>query len=207
VKDDGIGIASDALKGIFEMFSQIDGASTRSDGGLGIGLSLVKGLLALHGGTIEAHSDGPGRGSEFAIRLPLAPNASSEQPADAAQVQSVPPGRRIMIVDDNKDAGDALAMLLELAAHEVRVAYSGRVALALAQTFRPEVAFIDIGMPDLNGYEVAQALRREPWGAQIRLVALTGWGQHDDRQRAKDAGFDRHLTKPVDSEALEPLLN
>jgi CheY-like chemotaxis protein len=207
VKDNGIGIASDALKGIFEMFSQVDGASTRSDGGLGIGLSLVKGLLALHGGSIEAHSDGLGRGSEFAIRLPLAPNSSLERPADEAHVRSVAPGRRVMIVDDNKDAGDALAMLLELAAHEVRVAYSGRGALTLAQTFRPEVAFIDIGMPDLNGYEVAQALRREPWGAQIRLVALTGWGQHDDRQRATDAGFDRHITKPVDSEAIEPLLH
>jgi signal transduction histidine kinase/CheY-like chemotaxis protein len=207
VKDDGIGIAADALKGIFEMFSQIDGASTRSDGGLGIGLSLVKGLLALHGGTIEAHSDGPGHGSEFAIRLPLAPHRSPQHPVDDAHVPPVAPGRRVLIVDDNKDAGDALAMLLELAAHEVRVAYSGRGALTLAQTFRPEVAFIDIGMPDLNGYEVAQALRREPWGAQIRLVALTGWGQHDDRQRAKDAGFDRHLTKPVDSEALQPLLH
>jgi CheY-like chemotaxis protein len=130
-----------------------------------------------------------------------------EQPVDDAHVPSLGPGRRIMIVDDNKDAGDALAMLLELAAHEVRVTYSGRGALTLAQTFRPEVAFIDIGMPDLNGYEVAQALRREPWGAQIRLVALTGWGQHDDRERAKDAGFDRHITKPVDSAAIEPLLH
>jgi CheY-like chemotaxis protein len=111
-----------------------------------------------------------------------------------------------MIVDDNKDAGDALAMLLELSNHDVRVAYSGRGALTLAHTFRPEVAFIDIGMPDLNGYEVAQALRLEPWGAQIRLVALTGWGQHDDRQRAKAAGFDLHITKPVDSGAIEPLL-
>jgi signal transduction histidine kinase len=206
VKDNGIGIASNALKGIFDMFSQIDGASSRSDGGLGIGLSLVKGLVALHGGSIEAHSDGPGRGSEFAIRLPVAPHRASEQPADHVRVPAVAAGRRIMIVDDNKDAGDALAMLLELSNHEVQVAYSGRGALTLAHSFRPEVAFIDIGMPDLNGYEVAQALRLEPWGAQIRLVALTGWGQHDDRQRAKAAGFDLHITKPVDSGAIEPLL-
>ena len=207
MKDDGIGIASDALKSIFEVFSQIDGASARSDGGLGIGLSLVKGLIALHGGSIEAHSEGLGRGSEFALRLPVTLNSSLKQPAHDVPVRSVAAGRRVMIVDDNKDAGDALAMLLELAAHEVRVAYSGRGALTLAQTFRPDVAFIDIGMPDLSGYEVAQAIRREPWGAQIRLVALTGWGQHDDRERAKEAGFDRHITKPVDSEVIEPLLH
>lgn len=207
VKDDGIGIAADALKGIFEMFSQIDGTSARSDGGLGIGLSLVKGLLALHGGSIEAQSEGIGHGSQFTLHLPLALNRSLAQVRDDANVGSAAPGRRIMIVDDNKDAGDALAMLLELAAHDVRVAYSGRGALTLAQKFRPEVAFVDIGMPDLSGYEVAQALRREPWGAQILLVALTGWGQHSDRQRAKDAGFDRHITKPVDSEVIEPLLH
>ncbi len=207
VKDDGIGIAPEALTRIFEMFSQIQGASSRSDGGLGIGLSLVKGLLELHGGAIDAHSEGPGRGSEFTVRFPL--NATESLDTQSKAVDSPParaPGRRVMIADDNKDAGDSLAMLLELAAHEVRVAYNGRAALTLAQTFRPNVAFIDIGMPDLNGYEVAQALRREPWGAGIRLVALTGWGQDDDRQRAKEAGFDRHMTKPVDPEALDRLL-
>jgi PAS domain S-box-containing protein len=208
VKDDGIGIAPQALARIFEMFSQIDGASARSEGGLGIGLALVKGLLELHGGTIEARSDGPGHGSEFIVCLPL--NASAPAEAPATDVDAPPvatEGRRVMVADDNKDAADALAMLLELAGHEVRVAHCGRAALALAQTFRPDVAIIDIGMPDLSGYEVAKELRRESWGTGIYLIALTGWGQDGDRQRANDAGFDRHMTKPVESGALEALLS
>ena len=208
VKDDGIGIAPEALTRIFDMFSQIDGTSSRSDGGLGIGLSLVKGLLKLHGGAIEARSAGPGRGSEFIVRLPLnAVESGAAQIGGLDMPRSGPPGRRVMVADDNKDAADSLAMLLEFAEHEVRVAYGGRAALTLAQTFRPEVAFIDIGMPDCSGYEVAQELRREPWGAGICLVALTGWGQDDDRQHSKDAGFDRHMTKPVDPEALDLLFN
>jgi signal transduction histidine kinase/CheY-like chemotaxis protein len=207
VKDDGIGIAPEALTRIFDMFSQIDGTSSRSDGGLGIGLSLVKGLLKLHGGAIEARSAGPGRGSEFIVRLPLnAVESGTAQIGGLDVPRNGPPGRRVMVADDNRDAADSLAMLLELAEHEVRVAYSGRAALTLAQTFRPEVAFIDIGMPGCSGYEVAQELRREPWGVGICLVALTGWGQDDDRQHSKDAGFDRHMTKPVDPEALDTLL-
>jgi two-component system, sensor histidine kinase len=206
VKDNGIGIAPGALARIFEMFSQLDGASTRSESGLGIGLSLVKGLLELHGGTIEAQSRGPGQGSEFFVRLPLgSPASRSHQTRDVDAPQDAP-ARRVMIADDNKDAADALGMLLDLSAHEIRVTYSGRSALMLARTFRPDVAFIDIGMPDLSGYEVAQELRREPWGSGICLIALTGWGQDEDRQRAKDAGFDQHMTKPVDPDALERLL-
>ena len=207
IKDDGIGIAPEALTRIFEMFSQIDGASSRSDGGLGIGLSLVQGILKLHGGTIEARSDGPGRGSEFIVRLPLA--LAHPHEARASELEARRDGtlrRRVMVADDNKDAADAMAMLLELGEHEVRVAYNGRTALTLAQTFRPDVAFIDIGMPDCSGYEVAQALRREPWGIGIYLVALTGWGQDGDRQSSKNAGFDRHMTKPVDHDAIEALL-
>jgi signal transduction histidine kinase/CheY-like chemotaxis protein len=207
VKDDGIGIEPHALARIFQMFSQIDGTSTRSESGLGIGLALVKGLLELHGGTIEAHSHGSGQGSEFCVRLPLGtPEFRERQKTDVDAPPVGPPARRVMIADDNKDAADALGMLLDLAAHEIRVAYSGRSALTLARTFRPDVAFIDIGMPDLSGYEVARELRREPWGAGICLVALTGWGQDDDRQRAKHAGFDQHMTKPVDPDALERLL-
>jgi PAS domain S-box-containing protein len=207
VKDDGIGIAPQALTRIFEMFSQIDGAAARSEGGLGIGLALVKGLLELHCGTIEARSDGLGRGSEFIVRLPLTEATPSEVSATDVDAPPVARGRRVMVADDNTDAADALAMLLELSGHEVRVAHRGRAALELAQTFRPDVAIIDIGMPDLSGYEVAKELRRESWGTGICLIALTGWGQDDDRQRAKNAGFDRHMTKPVEAWAIEELLS
>jgi CheY-like chemotaxis protein len=207
VSDDGIGIAADELSRIFEMFSQVDSESNRSDGGLGIGLSLVKGLIELHGGDIEARSDGPGRGSEFVVRIPL--NAGVTVPPRHPEVCAAPVKqrtRRIMIADDNKDAADALGMLLELAGHDVRMVYNGRSALTLARTFRPDVAFIDIGMPDMTGYEVAQQLRRKPLGSGPFLVALTGWGQDDDRRRAREAGFDRHMTKPVDSEEVDGLI-
>jgi PAS domain S-box-containing protein len=208
VQDDGIGMSPESLERIFEMFSQAEGASTRSDGGLGIGLALVRGLVELHDGTVEARSEGPGRGSKFIVRLPL---ADSVPPAQAATETDAPPvaavRRRVLVADDNKDAADALALLLELAGHEVRVANGGRAALSLAQTFRPDVAILDIGMPELNGYEVAKELRREPWGARMYLIALTGWGKDEDQQRAKDAGFDRHLTKPVDTDALEILVS
>lgn len=208
VQDDGIGMSPESLERNFEMFSQAEGASTRSDGGLGIGLALVRGLVELHGGAVEAMSEGPGRGSKFTVRLPLADSVASVAAAAETEAPTVATvGRRVLVADDNKDAADALAMLLELAGHEVRVAHSGRAALSLAQTFRPDVAVLDIGMPELNGYEVAKELRREPWGSRMCLVALTGWGQDDDRQRAKDAGFDRHLTKPVDTDALEKLLS
>jgi PAS domain S-box-containing protein len=207
VKDDGIGIPAESLHRIFDMFSQVDGRSAHSDGGLGIGLSLVKGLVELHGGTTSAASAGIGRGSEFTVRLPLCGATADGGPAahsDPAQTAAT--GRRVLIADDNRDAADSLAMLLEMDGHEVRVAHGGRAALALAQAFRPDVALLDIGMPDLSGYEVAETLRREPWGAGIHLVALTGWGQEGDRRRSQDAGFDRHLTKPIDPDALSAIL-
>ncbi len=208
VKDDGIGIARESLSGIFEMFSQVDSASERAEGGLGIGLALVKGIVDLHGGSVSAKSAGPGLGSEFIVRLPLTPAPS----ATLSECDSdVPPlavaGRRVIVADDNKDAADALAMLLELSGHEVRVAHSGRAALSLAQTFRPDVAILDIGMPDLSGYDVAAQIRREPWGGAIFLIALTGWGRDDDRQRSTNAGFDQHMTKPVNPEKLETFLS
>jgi two-component system CheB/CheR fusion protein len=209
VKDDGIGIPSEALDRIFDMFSQVHGRGAHSDGGLGIGLSLVKGLLELHGGTIEAASAGRDQGSEFTVRLPLtAVGAGGAPAADLSGAVPLPAaGRRVLIADDNKDAADSLAMLLEIDGHEVRVAHGGRAALALAQAFRPDVVLLDLGMPDLSGYEVAAALRQEPWGRGIRLVALTGWGQDRDRQRSKEAGFDRHLTKPIDPNALSAILS
>jgi PAS domain S-box-containing protein len=206
IKDNGIGIPAESLKGIFAMFSQVEGAAARSEGGLGIGLALVNGLTELHGGTVEAKSDGLGHGSEFIVKLPiLNSNAVATPAADTAE--TTPVGRRILVADDNQDAADSLAMILEMSGHDVRVVHDGRAALSVAQTFRPDTMLLDIGMPQLNGYQVAQALRQEPWGGRITLIALTGWGQESDRQRAMDAGFDHHLTKPVDLGALESLMS
>ena len=206
VKDDGIGIAPESISSIFEMFSQIDGGAGRSNGGLGIGLALVKGLTELHGGTVEARSGGLGQGSEFIVRLPLASPPPAPSPSVTAPGPVAPVRRRILIADDNRDAAETLSMLLELAGHEVRVAHLGRTALSLAQVFRPDTAVLDIGMPDLSGYEVAQNLRREPWAAGIQLIALTGWGQDSDRRLALEAGFDHHLIKPVDPNRLAGLI-
>jgi PAS domain S-box-containing protein len=206
VKDNGIGIPAESLNGIFSMFSQVEGAAARSEGGLGIGLALVRGLIELHGGTVEAKSEGLGRGSEFVVKLPIeTPDSAAMIPVD--RTVSAPVGRRILVADDNQDAADSLAMILELGGHDVRVVHDGRAALSVAQSFRPDTALLDIGMPNLNGYEVAQALRQEQWGSGITLIALTGWGQESDRQKAIEAGFDRHLTKPIDPDALEALLS
>jgi PAS domain S-box-containing protein len=207
VRDNGIGIPPQSLDRIFDMFAQIDSQSSRTEGGLGIGLSLVKGLVELHGGTTEAASAGVGRGSEFTVRLPLLPiDMHAAQAVGADALPHAATGRRVLIADDNKDAADSLAMLLEIHGHEVRVALGGHAALALAQAFRPEVALLDIGMPELSGHEVAAALRKEPWGKAIQLIALTGWGQDRDRQKALEAGFNHHLTKPIDPDQLEALI-
>ena len=205
VKDDGIGLARESISRIFEMFSQIEEVEGRSEGGLGIGLALVKGLAELHGGTVEARSAGLGKGSEFTVRLPVSAHPFfSPQVADPAPV--LPERRRVLIADDNRDAADSLSLLLELSGHEVRVAHLGQSALSMAQTFRPDVALLDIGMPDLSGYEVARALRQEPWATGLQLIALTGWGQDGDRRSAMEAGFDHHLTKPIDSDQLGRLI-
>jgi PAS domain S-box-containing protein len=208
VKDTGIGLARDALDRIFEMFSQVRGAESRSDGGLGIGLALVKGLVELHGGTITATSDGPGRGSEFVVTVPLwtEGDASTRRATPDPTTEPGPTGYRILIADDNRDAADSLALLLGLHGHAVRVANSGKSALALANSFRPDIAVLDIGMPELNGYEVARQLRREPWGRAMKLIALTGWGQESDKRRAIDAGFDLHFTKPIDIAQMQALI-
>jgi len=206
VKDNGIGIPVESLNGIFAMFSQVESGAARSEGGLGIGLALVSGLTELHGGTVEAKSDGLGHGSEFVVKLPTV-TSDSVATTTADTTTSAPIGRRILVADDNQDAADSLAMILDMAGHDVRVVHDGCAALSVAQTFRPDTVLLDIGMPQLNGYEVARALRQEPWGTAITLIALTGWGQERDRQRAIDAGFDRHLTKPIDPDALEALLS
>jgi PAS domain S-box-containing protein len=205
VKDNGIGIPPESLNGIFAMFSQVEAAAGRSEGGLGIGLALVHGLTELHGGIVEAKSAGLGQGSEFIVKLPIVTRVAVTTPTAEAQART-PIRSRVLVADDNQDAADSLAMLLEMAGHDVRVVHEGLSAVSVAHTFRPDTVLLDIGMPQLNGYEVARALRKEPWGAGITLIALTGWGQDSDRQKAIEAGFDRHLTKPVDPDTLEALM-
>ena len=208
VRDSGIGIEPSSLGRIFEMFSQVESALERSQGGLGIGLALVKGLIQLHGGTVDVRSDGVGKGSTFAIHLPHAAVVSDVQPAISRSTIEVPTGprRKILVADDNRDAADSLRMLLSVAGHDVLVAYDGTEALELARSHRPDALLLDIGMPGMTGYEVAQAVRGESWGSAVLLVALTGWGQQEDKDRAQLAGFDRHFTKPVNSQAIEALL-
>ncbi len=207
VRDTGIGLTAVAQSSIFEMFSQVTDTMNRSEGGLGIGLALVKGLVELHGGSISAHSEGSGCGSEFAVHLPLRIADAAKMPNhDAPQRTEARCGRRILVADDNCDAADSLGMILTLAGHDVQIAHGGRDALAIAARFRPDVVLLDIGMPDLNGYETARAMRKAPGGHELELIALTGWGHPDDKRRAAEAGFDRHLTKPVDPVELEALL-
>jgi len=207
VADTGIGIPGDKLGTIFDMFSQVDGALSRSQGGLGIGLSLVKRLVEKHGGTIEARSGGIGQGSEFVARLPIVVSAgnSRESNEHRGRLQSTS-NLRVLVVDDNRDAAETTAMLLEMMGNTVQSAHDGAEAVAAAETFRPDVVLCDIGLPKLNGYDVARALRQRPWGRQMYLVALTGWGQDADKRQALEAGFDHHLTKPVDPEQIEALL-
>ncbi len=209
IRDDGIGIAPHMLPRIFELFVQVDHAATRSQGGLGIGLTLVKNLVEMHGGTVEAHSPGLGQGSELVVRLPLsAREPEKPEGREIADARQVPPssGLRLLVVDDNQDAANSLAMLLRLQGHEVRVAHDGPAALEMVDVYRPEMVFLDIGMPGMDGYEVARRLRRQPGLESVRLAALTGWGQQEDRRRTAEAGFDHHLVKPVEPAALEGLL-
>jgi signal transduction histidine kinase len=207
VTDTGIGIAPQHLPHLFDMFSQVTSALERSQGGLGIGLSLVKGLVEMHGGSITARSDGPGKGSEFIVRLPVAisPQVPDQRPAVEPE-KLCPAGCRIVVADDNRDAAKSLAMLLRIMGHEVHTAGDGEEALALAAKFRPDVALLDIGMPKRDGYETARSIRQEPWGGAMTLIALTGWGQEEDRRQALEAGFDAHMVKPVDPDMLEKLL-
>jgi CheY-like chemotaxis protein len=208
VKDSGIGIPAEALKRIFEMFWQVRGDSGHSQGGLGIGLAFVKSLVELHGGSIEARSEGVGRGSELVVRLPATTAAGIAVPELPPQPSRAPRGGcRVLLADDNRDAADSLGLLLRLSNHEVRIVHGGRAALDIAESFRPDVALLDIAMPELDGYSVARALRQAPWGAGIRLIALTGRGHEEDKRRASAAGFDHHLTKPINPETLEQLLD
>ncbi len=210
VRDTGIGIAPEMLPKVFDLFVQADHAAARSQGGLGIGLTLVQNLVAMHGGSVRADSAGLGKGSEFVVRLPLATGAPDEPPGLREGGQGSPavrpPGCRLLVVDDNRDAAESLALLLGLLGHEVRIAHDGPGALELARGFRPQVVLLDIGMPGMDGYEVARRLRQEPGLENVRLAALTGWGQPEDRRRSAEAGFDHHLVKPVDPDALTKVL-
>jgi len=206
ITDTGVGIPADALTGIFAMFSQVKSSQDRSEGGLGIGLALAKGLVELHGGTIAASSAGIGHGSEFTVRLPLRALGVARQKQTVVTATGRSPSRRILIADDNRDAAESLAMLLQMEGHEVTVVHDGSAALAAFSATRPEVALLDIGMPELNGYEVARQVRRGSLGRAVTLIALTGWGQDADKARALAAGFNHHFTKPVEPERISELL-
>jgi PAS domain S-box-containing protein len=208
VKDNGIGITTEMLPRIFDIFAQSPRALVRSPGGLGIGLSLVKGLVELHGGSIEARSEGADRGSEFVIRLPVAVAAPLPTAAPPKEDEEPKPTTKcsVLIVDDNQDSADSLAMLLKIAGYEVGTAYDGEQAVEAAGTLRPDVVLLDIGMPKLNGYDACWRIRQQPWGQGMFLIALTGWGQEEDRRRTEEAGFNQHMVKPVDPPALMTLL-
>jgi two-component system CheB/CheR fusion protein len=210
VRDSGIGIGADMLSQVFDMFTQVRRGSDRAQDGLGIGLSLVQSLIAMHGGSVEARSEGLGCGSEFVVRLPLLhgaaalPPAMSPAPAPSAEVAAACP--RVLVVDDNRDAADSLGVLLEFLGAEGRVAHDGAAALAALPGFRPTLMLLDLGMPGMDGHEVARRLRADPAHTGVRLVALTGWGQEGDRARTRAEGFDDHLVKPADVAALQALL-
>ncbi|MGE5835199.1 MAG: PAS domain S-box protein [Acidobacteriota bacterium] len=206
VKDDGIGIGKADLPRIFDMFAQVDTSLERSRDGLGIGLTLVRTLVDMHGGTIEAHSDGPGRGSEFVIRLPIHVASADARFPPPVSASSPSTARRVLIVDDNEDGAESLALLLELHGHETFKVHDGVEAVAAAERLRPDAVLLDIGLPGMNGYEACRRIREQPWGKDIFLVALTGWGMEEDRARAREAGFDTHMVKPVNHDALVKLL-
>jgi signal transduction histidine kinase len=199
IADTGIGIAPDLLPKIFELFTQVHAKSERAQGGLGIGLALVRRLTEMHGGTVTAHSDGAGRGSTFSVRLPVMVTQIAGLVHPKRDTGTIPrvASQRILVADDNRDAAEALSLQLQLAGHDVRTAHDGIEALTVAKTFDPEIVLLDLGMPKMDGYEVARQLRLQPRSRRVTLIALTGWGQQQDRDRTAEAGFDAHLVKPV----------
>jgi PAS domain S-box-containing protein len=202
VTDNGIGIEAEMIPRMFEMFSQSTHAIERSGGGLGIGLALVKGLVILHGGTVDVESKGRGEGSTFTVWLPG--NAVMQPPMKKpdGRLTAAGPRRRVLVVDDNRDSAESLALILSLQGHESRCVHDGREALSIADTYQPDVVILDIGMPGLNGYETARLIRAQSWGRGVTLIAVTGWGRPDDKRRAEEAGFDHHLVKPVELDSL-----
>jgi CheY-like chemotaxis protein len=205
VKDTGIGIAPDMLARVFDLFTQVHRDQQRSHGGLGIGLTLVKRLVEMHGGSVVARSPGPGQGTEFTVRLPLAGGPAEAAARPKPSEEACAP-RRILVVDDNRDQAESLALLLKLMGHEVRVCFGGQEALEAAGEFRPEVMLIDIGLPGIDGHDLARRIREQPGLRDILLIAQTGWGQEDDRSRSRAAGFDYHLVKPVIPQTIQDIL-
>jgi CheY-like chemotaxis protein len=203
VQDNGIGIPPPALESVFDMFSQVH--TRRTEGGLGIGLSLVRSVVQMHGGSVTAFSEGLGLGSTFAVRLPLA-EGSTATPDVAAQACPRSRSHRVLVVDDNTDAAESMALLLQMEGHTVRTAADGEEAIEQARAFQPDIIFMDLGMPRLDGVEAARRIRQLPEGGRVRIIALTGWGQEADRQRTREAGMDHHLVKPVRLEALQSVL-
>jgi two-component system CheB/CheR fusion protein len=210
VRDDGIGIPPQMLSRIFDLFAQVDTSLERAQGGLGLGLTIARRLVEMHGGTITAASDGPGTGTELTVRLPPLQSPEESAAAGADRQQAGEAGLaaelKVLVVDDNNDSADSLAMWLELAGHEVRTAYDGPQALAAAAELRPQVILLDIGMPGMSGYDVARRLRQHPATRDVLLLAMTGWGQDEDRRLSREAGFDEHLVKPLDPQLLKDLL-
>jgi CheY-like chemotaxis protein len=209
VTDEGIGIPAEQLETIFEMFSQIDRSLERSTGGLGLGLYLVRQLVELHGGSVEARSDGVGKGSQFVVRLPIlkqSAEAPRRSPPTAVERDIERPQRRILVVDDNGDAARSLELLLRIDGHATHVAHDGLQAVEAARIFKPDIVLMDIGLPKLNGYEACQQIRQQPWGREMTLIAVTGWGQQEDKRRAAESGFDAHLVKPIDLAQLKKVL-
>ena len=206
VKDTGIGIAADQLPRIFEMFMQVDRSLEQSQSGLGVGLTLVKRLVEMHGGRVEAKSEGPGKGSEFVVRLPVVIEASKPQESGSVAEHPVKSSHRILVVDDNRDGADTLSEMLTIMGNDTRTAYDGQEGVDVAGEFRPDVVLLDIGLPKLNGYEACRHIREQPWGKGVVLIAVTGWGQDEDRRRSQEAGFDHHMVKPADPQALMKML-
>ena len=207
VRDNGIGISAEMMPRLFTLFAQGSSALERSEGGLGIGLSLVRGLVALHGGTVTAQSAGVGQGSEFTVRLPLVdPGSARDADGTGTSMRATPNALRLLVADDNRDSAATCAAFLEASGHEVSVAHTGREAFDLACKVQPDALLLDIGMPELNGYQLAQRIRGTPWGRRTLLIAISGWGREQDKRRALAAGFDQHLTKPIDPNGLEALL-
>jgi len=207
VRDSGIGLTAAELTRIFEMFIQVDTSLERSTSGLGIGLTLVKNLIEMHDGTVEAHSAGIGQGSEFVVRLPIVVETAKPPPPEPTVSEpTTTMARRILVVDDNRDSATSLSMLLRLTGHQTHTVYDGLEALEAAAAFRPDVILLDIGLPKLNGYEACRRIREQPWSNGMVLVALTGWAQEEDWEKSRDAGFNAHMVKPVDLTALTKLL-
>jgi CheY-like chemotaxis protein len=207
IRDNGVGIPQHLLSQVFEMFAQVDRSLEKSRGGLGIGLNIARRLAEMHGGSIEARSDGPGAGSEFTVRLPVIMSLVSTLPAETGKGEVfMVTSHRVLIVDDHEGSAAMMGIMCRALGNDVRTAHDGIQAVEVAAEFRPDVIFLDIGMPRLNGYDACRRIREQPWSRDTMIVALTGWGQEEDRRQAEEAGFSRHLVKPVDPNTIRELL-